>query len=166
MPNNRTDHSSKVHDWSTRPRTAEAWLGRASEAAAILAEDAIERDRANEIPREEIQLLRDSGLLTLLGPVEYGGGGQTWSLAYKVVREIAKADGSISQLLGYHYKWSDLPRHQGTPEQWQRLERESTTGQWLWGGAANPRDADLVAIDEGDHLSFCLLYTSPSPRDS
>ena len=154
MPDNRTTRNSIVHDWTSEPRTAEAWLDRAAEAAAILAEDAIERDRANQIPHEEIQLLRDSGLLTLLGPAEYGGGGQTWSLAYKVVREIARADGSIAQLLGYHYKWSHLPRHQGTTDQWERLERESTVNRWLWGGAANPRDADLVATDEGEYISF------------
>lgn len=68
--------------------------------------DAVERDRRGETPHQEVQLLKDTGLVTLLGPAEHGGGGQTWETAYQVIREIASADGSIGQLLGYHYLWA------------------------------------------------------------
>ena len=58
--------------------------------------------RAGATPYAEVQLLKDSGLVTLLGPAEHGGAGQEWPTAYRVIREVAKADGSIGQLLGYH----------------------------------------------------------------
>lgn len=143
-----------MNQWATAPTDSAGWLERAGEVSRILAEDAVERDRENAVPYDEVQLLRDSGLVTLLGPIEHGGGGQPWTIGYKVIREVAKGDGSIAQLLGYHYLWSQLPRHQGLPEQWERFERESTENQWLWGGAVNPRDSDLSAVDRGDHLVF------------
>ena len=77
------------------PDTSEGWIDRAREVSNILAAAALARDRAGEPPFREVQLLKDSGLVTLLGPVEFGGGGQRWESAYKVVREIARADGSI-----------------------------------------------------------------------
>ncbi len=84
------------------PSTPQEWIQRAAEVAAILAVDAAERDRAGATPYDEVQLLKDSGLVTLLGPAEHGGGGQTWPTAYQVIRTVAAADGSIGQLLGYH----------------------------------------------------------------
>jgi alkylation response protein AidB-like acyl-CoA dehydrogenase len=145
--------------FGTVPDSHEGWIERAAQVAKILASDAVERDRANEQPKAEVQLLKDSGLVTLLGPREHGGGGANWITAYQVIREVAKGDGSIGQLLGYHYLWFWLPRLWGTPEQWQRLEAESTRNRWLWGGAVNPRDSDLVARDAGDHLVFSGFKT-------
>jgi hypothetical protein len=60
------------------PDTSEGWIDRAREVSNILAADALARDRAGEPPFREVQLLKDSGLVTLLGPVEFGGGGQRW----------------------------------------------------------------------------------------
>ncbi|KWX02152.1 monooxygenase [Carbonactinospora thermoautotrophica] len=142
--------------WETasRPDTPEGWVRRAEEVAAVLASDAVQRDQANEAPFAEVALLKRSGLVTLLGPPEHGGGGADWVTAYRVTREIAKADGSIGQLLGYHYLWNWLPRFWGTREQWERLEAEAAREQWLFGGAVNPRDDDLVVRDAGDHLVF------------
>ena len=79
--------------------TREECLERAREVAAVHAEDAAERDRANEKPDAEVALLKESGLVTLMGPREHGGGGQTWVTAYRVIREIAEADGSIGEYL-------------------------------------------------------------------
>ncbi|SEG54322.1 Acyl-CoA dehydrogenase [Thermomonospora echinospora] len=143
-------------DWSTRetPRTPEEWIARAGEVAAILASDAVERDRAAATPYAEVRLLKDSGLVTLLGPAEHGGGGQNWPTAYRVVREVAKADGSIGQLLGYHYLWNWAARLVGTREQWEHVEAEAARNRWFFGGAVNPRDDDVVIRDEGDTLVF------------
>ncbi|MDT0488461.1 acyl-CoA dehydrogenase family protein, partial [Streptomyces doebereineriae] len=89
--------------WKTLPApdSPRGWIERAAEVAAILATDAAARDKAGATPYTEVQLLKDSGLVTLLGPAEHGGGGQDWTTAYRVIREVAKADGSIGQLLGY-----------------------------------------------------------------
>ncbi|WP_063729181.1 acyl-CoA dehydrogenase family protein [Streptomyces sp. RTd22] len=143
-------------DWQTRPRPTDAdgWIGRAAEVAGVLATDAAARDKAGATPYAEVQLLKDSGLVTLLGPTAHGGGGQDWPTAYRVVREIAKADGSIGQLLGYHYLWNWAARLVGTREQWEQVEADAARNQWFFGGAVNPRDNDVVVRDEGDSITF------------
>lgn len=124
-------------DWKTAPapKDAEGWLVRAAEVAAVLAADAAARGKAAATPYAEVRLLKDSGLVTLLGPVEHGGAGQDWPTAYRVVREVAKADGSIGQLLGYHYLWNWAARLVATREQWQQVEAEAARNQWFCGGA-------------------------------
>ncbi len=146
--------TSAERDWTTAPATAEGWLDRAREVAALFAVDAVARDRANETPHAEVAVLKDSGLATLLGPVEHGGGGQDWTTAYRVIREVAGGDGSIGQLLGYHYLWFWTARLIATPEQVAAVEERATRERWFFGGAVNPRDNDLVVTDEGDALVF------------
>lgn len=80
--------------WASLPSDDEtAWLQRAKAVAEILAEDVTARERENKTPKAEVELLKHSGLLKALGPKKYGGGGQPWSVAYKLIREVAKADG-------------------------------------------------------------------------
>ncbi|WP_228992705.1 acyl-CoA dehydrogenase family protein [Streptomyces sp. DH8] len=142
--------------WKTLPSpdSPATWIERAAEVAAILAVDAAARDRAGATPYTEIQLLKDSGLVTLLGPAAHGGGGQDWTTAYRVIREVAKADGSIGQLLGYHYLWNWAARLVGTREQWEHVEAEAVRQTWFFGGAVNPRDSDVVVTEDGDDLVF------------
>jgi alkylation response protein AidB-like acyl-CoA dehydrogenase len=143
-------------DFSARPAPASAaeWIERAREVASILAADAVERDRAGKTPYSEVQLLKDAGLVSLLGPAEHGGGGQTWSTAYRVEREIAKGDGSIGQLLGYHYLWAWAARLVATDDQIASVEELYTRNNLFFGGAVNPRDNDLTVRDEGDEIVF------------
>jgi alkylation response protein AidB-like acyl-CoA dehydrogenase len=136
------------------PKDAQGWIERAAEVAAVLATDAAARDKAGATPHAEIRLLKDSGLVTLLGPVEHGGAGQDWTTAYRVVREVAKADGSIGQLLGYHYLWNWAARLVATREQWEFVEAEAARDQWFFGGAVNPRDNDVTVTEDGDELVF------------
>ncbi|MFC8338854.1 acyl-CoA dehydrogenase family protein [Streptomyces rubiginosohelvolus] len=142
--------------WKTLPApdSPAAWIERGAEVAALLATDAAARDKAGATPYTEIQLLKDSGLVTLLGPAEHGGGGQDWTTAYRVIREVAKADGSIGQLLGYHYLWNWAARLVGTREQWEHVEAEAVRHTWFFGGAVNPRDSDVVVTEDGDDLVF------------
>ncbi|GAB3274515.1 acyl-CoA dehydrogenase family protein [Parasphingorhabdus pacifica] len=140
--------------WAVRPASEEEWVRRAVEVREILSTDAAERDRANETPYAEVALLKASGLVTLLGPTEHGGGGQEWPTALKVVREVSAADGSIGHLLGYHYQWNYLPRLIGTPEQSARFEAEAVRNNWFLAGAINARDADVLIRDDGDSLVF------------
>ncbi|MEB3371411.1 acyl-CoA dehydrogenase family protein [Saccharopolyspora mangrovi] len=140
--------------FTDRPDTTSGWVQRAREVAGVLAETALARDRANETPHEEVRLLKESGLVTLLGPREHGGAGETWQTAYRVIREVAKGDGSIGQLLGYHYLWAWAARLVATPEQIAEVEQLYTSNDFFFGGAVNPRDDDLVITDEGDTLVY------------
>ncbi|MEU5401383.1 acyl-CoA dehydrogenase family protein [Streptomyces sp. NPDC005963] len=144
-------------DWTTLPVPSDApgWIARAAEVSAVLAVDAAARDKAGGTPYSEVRLLKEAGLVTLLGPVAHGGGGQNWTTAYQVVREVSKADGSIGQLLGYHYLWNWAARLVGTPEQWQQVEANAARHRWFFGGAVNPRDNDVTVREEGgDTLVF------------
>ena len=79
---------------------------------------------------------------------EHGGGGQSWDTAYRVIREVARGDGSIGQLLGYHYLWAWAARLVAA------VEELYTSENYLFGGAVNPRDGDLTITDEGDEIVY------------
>ncbi|MGY5318195.1 acyl-CoA dehydrogenase family protein [Neomicrococcus lactis] len=126
------------------------WEAIARNVADQLRVDAIERDRANQQPRREVQLLKDSGLLNLLAPTEFGGGGGHWETAFQAIRIISSVDGSIGQLLAYHYinqsgiAFYALPPSQ--PAWWQA----TVNGNWLWGDSVNPVDPTLTLTADGD----------------
>ena len=81
--------------WSTTalPQSEAEWIARAADVAQILAEDVTVRDREQKIPTAEVALLKAAGLLKVLGPTKYGGGGQGWDVGYRLIREVAKRDG-------------------------------------------------------------------------
>lgn len=81
--------------WAATLDSADAWLARAREVGEVLAKDAVQRDQENKSPLAEVTLLKHSGLLKLLGPKKYGGGEQPWTVGYKAIREVAKADGYV-----------------------------------------------------------------------
>lgn len=144
------------HRWTDLPLPSDAteWIARAEAVADILATDAVERDCANKTPFAEVALLKNAGLVTLLGPVEHGGAGQSWETAYRVIRAVARGDGSIGQLLGYHYLWAWAARLVATESQIATIEELYTTGNLLFGGAVNPRDSDLIVVEDGEELVF------------
>ncbi|EMD26389.1 acyl-CoA dehydrogenase family protein [Amycolatopsis azurea] len=137
-----------------RVRSATEWLAVAKEVAAELAVNAAERDRKNATPTAEVRLLKETGLVTLLGPVEHGGGGQSWETAYRVTREVARGDGSIGQVLGYHYLWAWAARLVATDDQIAAVEELYTRNNFVFGGAVNPRDSDLKITEDGDELVY------------
>lgn len=159
-----TTTATHISRWADHPvpTTAPEWLARAAEVAAILAQDQVARDRAQAVPYAEVQLLKDSGLTTLLGPVQHGGGGQRWETAYQIIRKVSSGDGSIGQLLAYHYLWAWAVRLVGTPAQIEAVEALYTSQNLFFGGAVNPRDGDVVITEEVDgklhyngRKSFC-----------
>lgn len=138
-----------------RPELADAAeLARVRAAAERVAQaldtDALERDRANEEPFSEVALLRDEGLLTLLAPAEAGGGGGHWQSAFEAVRIIARADGSIAQLLAYHYVNQAGIGFYARPEDQPRWWEAAVEGGWLWGDSVNPTDPDLLLTPDPD----------------
>lgn len=117
-----------------QPTSAAGWLARAREVSQILAIDAAARDIENKSPLAEIGLLKAAGLLKLLGPTKYGGGGQGWDIGYKVIREVAKGDGSLGMLLGYHLLWSTTANVVGTEEQKERVQKLVIENNYFVGG--------------------------------
>ena len=117
------------------PTSAEGWLERARQVSEILEENAVARDIENKSPLAEISLLKSAGLLKVLGPIEIGGGGQSWELGYKIIREVAKGDGSIGMLLGYHLLWSTTANVVGNDEQKTRVQKLIIENNYFVGGS-------------------------------
>ena len=126
------------------------WLAVADRVAADLRATAVVREAAALAPRAEIELLRQAGLLTLLNPREFGGGGASFKDAFRIVRAIARADTSIAQILSYHYLLSHSAFWRSTPAQQASLVRQSVAHRWFWGGASNPRDPLPLLTADGD----------------
>lgn len=134
--------------WTGTPAAGEVgrWTAVADRIASELAADVLERDARNQDPHREMQLLRDSGLVTLLGPAELGGGGAQWSTAFRVVRAISRVDASIAQVLAYHYineSHIAFLLENADARDWYR---RSIAGRWVWGDSVNPVDPDLELI--------------------
>jgi alkylation response protein AidB-like acyl-CoA dehydrogenase len=125
------------------------WLAVADTVAARLRETAVARELAAAPPHLEISWLRDAGLLTLLNPAQAGGGGASFSEAFRVVRTLARADTSIAQVLSYHYLLSHSAFWRATELQRSQLIRQSVGQKWFWGGASNPRDGDTTLTTDG-----------------
>ncbi|KAL8671534.1 MAG: hypothetical protein Q9168_003961 [Polycauliona sp. 1 TL-2023] len=136
------------------PSGSEAWIQRAAQVSAILSKDVTIREKDNKSPFAEVSLLKSAGLTKVLGPTKYGGGGQGWDVAYKVIREVAKGDGSLGMLLGYHLLWSWTSAVVGTDEQNDRTQKLIIENNYFVGGAVNPRDNDQKITDDGDHIVF------------
>jgi alkylation response protein AidB-like acyl-CoA dehydrogenase len=113
------------------------YLAKAAELREIFARDAIERDQEGGRPDEQIKLLKESGLVNLLIPKEFGGGGERYSTAMRIVREFAKVDGSVAHLYGYHFSPLQNAVNTGPDERSRDILRRSAAGRWLWGNTTN-----------------------------
>jgi alkylation response protein AidB-like acyl-CoA dehydrogenase len=134
------------------PATRAGWVERARQTAALVATTAFERDTTAALPFAEIGWIKDAGLLGLQGPKASGGGEADWATVLDVVAEFAKVDGSIANVLGWHYAYFWLFRSFGTPEQRAKWEAEVTANRQLISGIANFRDRPISAVDEGTTL--------------
>ena len=140
------------------PSDRKGWVQRAREVAALFEQTAVERDHDARPPsRREIQWLKDAKLLGIAGPIEYGGGNVDWLTVLQVVAEFAKVEGSIANILGWHYAYFWLFRSFGTPAQRVRWEEEVTAQRLLISGIANFRDKPISA-------GCSRASTSPSSR--
>jgi alkylation response protein AidB-like acyl-CoA dehydrogenase len=146
--------------WSGNADAAERrrWTGVAAEVAARLAPGALARDRENALPRDELELLRESGLVNLIVPTEFGGSGAHWETAFAAVREIARADASLGILLGYHYLNQACITFYGTDEVAQAAwYRRSADARWVWSDSFNPVSPDLTFVADGENYRMSGL---------
>jgi alkylation response protein AidB-like acyl-CoA dehydrogenase len=126
-------------------------LRAADEVALKLRATAAERDRANQPPRAEIELLRENDLLQVQEPVAYGGSGLNYAQAAQITRRIARGDTSIAHLIGYHYAQTRIDRLFGTPEQAEAQSRRNAAEKLFWGGVQNPRGGSAIRLTrDGD----------------
>lgn len=117
----------------------------AQRLAAGFAETAAERDIRGGTPKAERDALRQSGLLSLIIPTEYGGLGADWSTTLDIVRQFAVVDSSIAHVFGFQHLMLATVRLFSRPEQWQPWFELTARNQWFWGNALNPLDTRTVS---------------------
>lgn len=154
------------------------YLKIAHSLAQEFAKTTIERDKQGGTAKVERDLLRKSGLLSLIIPKSLGGHGEDWKTVFHITREFAKVDGSIAHLFAYHFLCLTSVHLYGSPQQKEKFYRETADNHYFWGNAFNPRDHNLIAKKDGLHWrlsgrkSFCsgakdsdrLLISATSPH--
>jgi alkylation response protein AidB-like acyl-CoA dehydrogenase len=130
--------------------------------ARALAETAVERDRAGGTARHERALIRASGLLGLSIPRAFGGAGSSWATTLAVVRRLARVDGSLAHVFGFHHLLVATVRLFGDEPQWRAAYSETARNACFWGNALNPLDqrTTIRPVAAGGHVvdgtkTFC-----------
>lgn len=124
------------------------------ELAGRFARTAPERDASGGTPKAERDLLRESGLLALSIPQEYGGLGANWTETLATVREFARVDSSIAHVYGFQHLLLATVRLFAQPAQWQPWFEQTARKNWFWGNALNPLDTRTTAQRHGDWWEF------------
>ncbi len=127
--------------------------------SARLAATAVERDKRGGTALAERALLRQSGLLTLSVPREYGGAGERWPTIYRIVRRLAAADSSLAHLYGFQHLQVATILLFGNPAQQRRYLRGTVAHNWFWGNATNALDGNIELRPDGDGYRLHGLKT-------
>jgi alkylation response protein AidB-like acyl-CoA dehydrogenase len=122
--------------------------------AREFAKTAAERDKAGGAPFPQIQVLKESGLLTLRVPKAFGGQEASWPVVMRTVRQLAAVDGSLAHLYGWHHANVSFVHLLGTPQQQARWYSGVVERREFWGNASSenvPRVIDwkVTARPEG-----------------
>jgi alkylation response protein AidB-like acyl-CoA dehydrogenase len=140
-----------------------AYTSAAEALATKLAATAVERDKRGGTALAERALIRQSGLLNLSVPPEFGGPGERWPLIYRIVRRLAAADSSMAHLYGFQHLQIATLLLFANPAQQQRYLRGTIEHNWFWGNATNALDGNIAlqpASDTaGDHYTLHGLKT-------
>ncbi|KAF1042882.1 acyl-CoA dehydrogenase family protein [Xylophilus sp.] len=132
------------------PDLSDSVVARAAALRASLQADAAARDLAGGRPTAQITQLRAIGLLSTWLPTAYGGEGSSWLSVLRAVRELARADGAIAHLYGYHHLNLHSVRARATPAQRDRWFTDSARAQWLWANSGNTLSPTSTARRDGD----------------
>jgi len=134
--------------------------------AERLSQSAAERDREGGHAAAEREWIRESGLLTLSIPTEYGGDGAPWTTVYQVIRILARADSALAHVFGFHHLQLAGIRLYGNAHQQRRLLTATVDERLFWGNALNPLDlrttATATATGDGYLLNGIKSFSSGS----
>jgi len=129
-------------------------IGIATELAQRLASSANARDQAGGHAAQEREWIRDSGLLTLSIPTEFGGQGAAWPVVYQVIRILARADSALAHVFGFHHLQLAGITLYGSAQQQRRFLTQTVEQRLFWGNALNPLDKRTVAGDAADGFTL------------
>ena len=108
--------------------------------------DASARDSDRALPHDQVRALRDSGLLALTVPEEFGGVDAPYEVVSEVFRTIAAVDPSLAQIPHSHFTFLEAVRLKGTPSQ-QSFFYGVVRGGGLLANAQSERGPHPVDVD-------------------
>lgn len=118
----------------------------ATKLAAEFDAGAAARDSDRRLPEAEVSALKQSGLLALTVPVEYGGLAAPATVLAEVFRLIAHADPSLGQIPHSHFVFLEALRLQGTPAQHAFFYQQVLDGALL-ANAQSERGPHTIDVD-------------------
>ncbi|HEX5143459.1 MAG TPA: acyl-CoA dehydrogenase family protein, partial [Mycobacterium sp.] len=127
------------------PDTATA-LAVAAELSAEFRLGAGERDAHRQLPHEQVQKLKDSGLLGLSVPTQHGGLDAPAAVLAEVFRLIAYGDPSLAQIPHSHFTFLEALRLQGTTPQQAYFYGLALNGA-LFANAQSERGPHPISVD-------------------
>jgi alkylation response protein AidB-like acyl-CoA dehydrogenase len=150
------------------PRAAFDAAEVAEHLATELGATAVARDRAGGTAKAERDRLRASGLLALSIPSQFGGVGAPWAQTMRIVRRLARVDGSLAHLFGFHHLLVATVRLFGDELQWAHAYAQTARHAWFWGNALNPLDqrTTIRQAPIGDHVVQGIKSFCSGARDS
>lgn len=137
-------------------------LATAKQLAEQFAQTAAERDKAGGNPKLERDLIRQSGLLGLSIPQQYGGQGANWKTIFQTIQSIAQVDSSLAHVYGFHHLLIVTVQLFAQPEQYSVWFEHTAHNNLFWGNTLNPLDqrTKVQQLTENDFIfhgdkSFC-----------
>ena len=134
----------------------------AQQLAKTFADTAAERDKKGGNPKAERDLIRQSGLLGLSIPEEFGGQGADWKTIFKTIQTIAQVDSSLAHVYGFHHLLIATVQLFAQKEQYAPWFKDTAENNLFWGNTLNPLDKRTTAQKISDHeyifhgdKSFC-----------
>ncbi|CAB1207400.1 acyl-CoA dehydrogenase family protein [Acinetobacter bouvetii] len=134
----------------------------ARQLAAQFATTAAERDKQGGNPKHERDLIRQSGLLGLSIPQQYGGQGADWKTVFQTIQTIAQVDSSLAHVYGFHHLLIATVQLFAQAEQYAPWFEQTAKENLFWGNTLNPLDRRTTAeqISESEYIfhgdkSFC-----------
>lgn len=134
----------------------------AGQLAEQFATTAAERDKQGGNPKQERDLIRQSGLLGLSIATQYGGQGADWKTVFQTIQTIAQVDSSLAHVYGFHHLLIATVQLFSQPEQYGKWFEQTAQENLFWGNTLNPLDRRITAtqVSENEYLfqgekSFC-----------
>lgn len=145
-----------------QPYLNQSPLDIAQSLAETFALTAAERDRQGGNPKAERDLIRQSGLLGLSIPKQYGGQGADWQTIFQTIQTIAQVDSSLAHVYGFHHLLIATVQLFAQPEQYEPWFEQTARENLFWGNTLNPLDRRTTAtkVSEQEYIfhgdkSFC-----------